>query len=245
MSMSLSQPSSGTATNPTRQQLDELDALLQRMLDLPVNKLENLEADRAETSPPVSYTADEAGASAARETPAPKIDFQALKQHLASQPAAAEGEANDDNWVPLSSTWQPSALTWKPLAQSWKSPGAAAAPQTPAPETEPGATELPVWEPVRSLTPAAVPAPADANQGGNAEPTSFLGLAATADGHVPPWAWPLVWFNGVFDRSLMSLGPPGRVLRSRTGRFALAVVGLGCLVAAAVVLFVDWIGWTS
>jgi hypothetical protein len=55
----------------------------------------------------------------------------------------------------------------------------------------------------------------------------------------------VVWFNGVFDRCLMSLGPVGRFLRSRTGRFALAVIGLGCLVAAAVVLFIDWIGWTS
>ena len=31
--------------NPTRQQLDELDALLQRMLELPVNKLEEEQAD--------------------------------------------------------------------------------------------------------------------------------------------------------------------------------------------------------
>src|SRR5437868_15021985 len=112
MSPSLSQPAPEAAKNPTRQQLDELDALLQRMLDLPVNKLEIAEADRTETPPPVSYRAEEAGASAAQEAPAPKIDFQALKQHLASQPAAAEDGATDANWVPLSSTWQPSALTW-------------------------------------------------------------------------------------------------------------------------------------
>jgi hypothetical protein len=46
MSASLSR-ASGTGAAPTRQQLDELDALLQRMLDLPVNQV-----DEAETSPP-------------------------------------------------------------------------------------------------------------------------------------------------------------------------------------------------
>ena len=43
MSMSVSRRSSATG-HPTRQQLDELDALLKRMLDLPVNRLED-EAD--------------------------------------------------------------------------------------------------------------------------------------------------------------------------------------------------------
>src|SRR6185437_8783145 len=46
MSTSVSTRSPGTL-NPTRQQLDELDALLKRMLELPVNQLDD-SADEAE-----------------------------------------------------------------------------------------------------------------------------------------------------------------------------------------------------
>jgi len=45
--------STGGAIHPTRQQLDELDALLQRMLDLPVNQVEN-EAPAAPRPPEAS-----------------------------------------------------------------------------------------------------------------------------------------------------------------------------------------------
>jgi hypothetical protein len=47
MMTSVSTRSPGTL-NPTRQQLDELDALLQRMLELPVNKLDDPEQEAAE-----------------------------------------------------------------------------------------------------------------------------------------------------------------------------------------------------
>jgi hypothetical protein len=43
-----------SSVHPTRQQLDELDALLQRMLDLPVNRVEDKEADKTEAAPPAS-----------------------------------------------------------------------------------------------------------------------------------------------------------------------------------------------
>jgi hypothetical protein len=53
MTTSVSARTSGTI-NPTRQQLDELDALLQRMLELPVNKREDAEPTEkaAEPAPP-------------------------------------------------------------------------------------------------------------------------------------------------------------------------------------------------
>lgn len=60
MTTSVSTRSAGTL-NPTRQQLDELDALLQRMLELPVNKQEETEPEAVEESidePPLS-TANE------------------------------------------------------------------------------------------------------------------------------------------------------------------------------------------
>ena len=253
MSMSLSQPSSGTATNAARQQLDELDALLQRMLELPVNRLENLGGDQAEQPSPLSYTADEGGSSASVEVPAAKIDFQALKQQLAAEgdpasavPAASGGAEKDDNWVPLSSTWQPSALTWKPLAESWKAPEATAVSDAAATDSEPVGKVMPAWEPVSDLPGTHFPTPAEAPVGAGKERTARIGLAASpADRPLPFWVWPLVWFNDAFDGSLTGLGPVGRFLRSRSGRLSLGFIGLGCLVVAAVVLLIDWIGWTS
>src|SRR5262249_60845169 len=68
--------------NPTRQQLDELDALLQRMLELPVNRLD--EGNDAETEtedatyepppppPPIEQPAGEAETEeGARQSPPP------------------------------------------------------------------------------------------------------------------------------------------------------------------------------
>src|SRR5436309_3247602 len=53
MSASLSSRSKTTAVHPTRQQLDELDALLRRMLELPVNQIdEELAAAREDARQP-------------------------------------------------------------------------------------------------------------------------------------------------------------------------------------------------
>jgi hypothetical protein len=256
MSISVSQRSSATPANPARQQLDELDALLQRMLELPVNNLDGLDADRAAVPPQVSYTtADEPEAPPA-EAPPPKIDFQALKQRLEARPEAVESptppadatpevsaptapEAGD-NWVPLSSTWQPSSLTWKPLAQSWKPPsGDAPLAEAAAPVPEPPAKEVPVWEPAPAAE--AVPSLAHAFRAKTEEQKAPPALHAP----VARWEVPLVWFNAAFDLCLKPLGRVGDALRLPVGRFTLAVLGMGCLVAAAVVLFIDWYGWPS
>jgi hypothetical protein len=255
MSPSLSQRSSGTPANPTRQQLDELDALLQRMMDLPVNKLEDADPPGARQTPPVSYTTPNEAADAHAAAPQ-KIDFQALKQRLEAMPQLmderskasagmtgpdSEEVANDDNWVPLSSTWQPSSLTWKPLAQSWQQP-----PEQSSAEVPTSANEHPVEEPA----PAAVSQPASTKPAAHPLPAVESNTTAsasewTSEAPIARWAAPLVWFNDGFDRCLTPLGPVGRFLRSPAGRLGLAIVGLGCLVAAIVVLLIDWIGWTS
>jgi hypothetical protein len=65
MSTSVSTRSPGSL-NPTRQQLDELDALLQRMLDLPVNQLDDSgESNEGASAPPPVQTAPP-------RTPAPR-----------------------------------------------------------------------------------------------------------------------------------------------------------------------------
>jgi hypothetical protein len=227
MSISVSPRSSGTAANATRQQLDELDALLQRMLDLPVNKLDAPEAS------PVAYAVTEAVAAPDVAVPPPIA------------PASdAQAKASDESWVPLSSTWQPSAMTWKPLARSWSQ-----AATDPAPEqkdTVPAETPTAPQPATSAPVAASVPIPtAPELSAGRPEQAWPDLLDVPADRPAARWALLLVAFNRVFDLCLAPLGPAGRFFRGRPGRLGLAILGLGCLVAAAVVLLIDWAGWTS
>jgi hypothetical protein len=89
-------PRSGTAI---RQQLDDLEALLQRMLDLPSRAPPTPEEPRSR--PPVR-----------EEEPPPSP--------VPPEPPQSSDPAEEDLWVPLSQSWQPSAHTWGPLAESWR-----------------------------------------------------------------------------------------------------------------------------
>src|SRR5436305_2011466 len=60
MSTSVS-PRPATSAHPTRQQLDELDALLQRMLDLPVQPADELAAPRPTPAVPAKSAARDDG----------------------------------------------------------------------------------------------------------------------------------------------------------------------------------------
>lgn len=70
MTTSVTTRAAGTL-NPTRQQLDELDALLQRMLQLPVHPLEKPEQAQAEEPPPPPRKAEGAKKKVEKEAPAP------------------------------------------------------------------------------------------------------------------------------------------------------------------------------
>ena len=103
MSTSLS-PRSSASVHPTRQQLDELDALLQRMLELPVNGVPEQPVAR-------------------NPAPAPAAENARTVRHDPPESApGADTDGGDDReaWVPLRSSWQPSAQTWGPLAKQWQ-----------------------------------------------------------------------------------------------------------------------------
>jgi hypothetical protein len=246
MSISLSPRPSTGAANPTRRQLDELDALLQRMLDLPVDNGDTLDAGPLPSAPPVSYTTTE------EPEPPRMIDFHALKQKMATPAAPPETNDKDkkdeDSWVPLSSTWQPSSLTWKPLAQSWQQ--TAAAPSREAEEKKEPAQSAagapratPAWEAIPEREIAPVPDIADAYRLKAEDPKPPADDRPAAE-PIRWWALPLVAFNWCFDLLLLPFGPVGRFFRGRSGRFGLGAIGLYCLLAALGVLFADWIGWT-
>jgi hypothetical protein len=277
--------------HPTRQQLDELDALLQRMLDLPVHQVdeatpsESVETRTPEFSPPVSYKTPivEPARSLEPRVVAAELPHTAelpppplvpTLRPAPSPPAPAAREPGPDDWIRLASTWQPSAQTWQPLAQSWqqaaRSPASAApapAPVAPPPLPQPIApslaeramalaeramafapapavnaqpeapaqTEHPVSEPeLHDLVfPASGPREATPARQSNAEEPQVYSV----------WEWPVVAVNWVFDVITLPLGPLGAGMRSRIGRNSLAVVGMACLVAAAVMVAMDWIGW--
>src|SRR5438874_8706130 len=61
-----------TPEHPTRQQLDELDALLQRMLALPVNPAEGEQARPVEPAPPPPGNEPQPPPVAERAVPPPK-----------------------------------------------------------------------------------------------------------------------------------------------------------------------------
>lgn len=143
MTTSVSPRTSGTL-NPTRQQLDELDALLQRMLELPVHPLDKPEetrsverssaigsplADNGErtadsgqrpTKPPLSYTVVET----ASPRPLPPADFESRRSMLKPRlvPVTPPPEAPAASPVPEadeSETWVPLRSTWQPSASTW------------------------------------------------------------------------------------------------------------------------------
>jgi hypothetical protein len=207
---------------PTRQQLDELDALLKRMLDLPVNQLEE--------PPPPEPEAPTPEATAPPRTAGPPVSYVVVETAQPSEPPPAPKE-DDGDWVPLRSSWQPSDQTWGPLAEKWlqaHAPGGLsvelpAPPESPAPPPAP--EEKPVAAPETTAT-AAPPPPAE------------------EDAPPVPWPlWPLVGFNKLFDACLSPLGGLGRWLSSPPGRWVLGFVGLLCLGAALVLAFGPGFGW--
>lgn len=134
--------------HPTRQQLDELDALLKRMLELPVNRVEDQPGEPASGGgpaprtlpirpvsrevPPQAEPAEnqdlaETGPSrseseAPASLPLPVQPPHRFRKQAPPQPPPEAEEpvsATDGDWVPFRSSWQPSPHTWPPLAESW------------------------------------------------------------------------------------------------------------------------------
>jgi hypothetical protein len=141
MSTTTGRNSRGTGV-PTRQQLDELDALLKKMLELPVQPVEEATLPPPPAIPirpsqrpapftepirslPPGYTVVETASpesSAAREMPLPADPVQ-------EQAAARLRE--EAEWQQYQSSWQPSAQTWGPLAETWRQTQPIAVPAVP------------------------------------------------------------------------------------------------------------------
>ena len=213
--------STPASPSPTHQQLDELDALLQRMLELPVNPLDE---DLVITAPPPEPVPTMSPAEKVVAMPLPLVAASALAEQLPAEshrpnlpsPPVAGGEGPGVRGVGASTPSPPAPLPrsggeGREVLFVSSKPQAAetAAPRDPKPMT-----------PAHSYT-----------------PTPSLP-------HSPRWLRLLIESNRIFDRGMARLGRPGRWLRRPRGRALLGWTGLLFLAAALTLVLLDWIGWT-
>jgi hypothetical protein len=202
----------------TRQLLDELDALMQRMLALPVEQEDDAAPAPERTKTPVADgPAEKSAAPEAAELPAPQT--VALAVSPLPPPSGGEG----------------------PPPPSSKGEGERA----PAPPPRQDGPELPAGP--HGLTPlgsevfATLTTPTPFRPRPTA-PRPVTRRAASANGVL---FWPVRGLNYAFDRVTHRLGAPGRWLRGRRGRAVLGWVGIALLMGALGWQMLLWLsqGW--
>jgi hypothetical protein len=220
-----------TAPSPndlTRQQLDELDALLQRMLSVPMP---------TDTPPPsASARANFESAPALADPPLPpswRVDPPA-----APRPTSFPASPDPLPPPPLIFPEPPSSVSLRLEASTEAPPATAPVPPAPkqAPKTSAPVSKMtpaPAIAPPPLPKPTTVPAP---------KATGGLTPAPTAP-PVPFLFLPLVAFNTLFDTVCGLFGPLGRVLRSGFFKHLYGLAGLLLLLytAAHVAQVLKWV----
>lgn len=204
----------------TRQMLDELDVLMEKMLSLPVNEI-----DEASIQPAT------ANAQLAIEEP---VQHEHHEQPRA--PSRNEPRASPDNAQFL--VGQLAVLHSPTGRESPPSPKNGA--HEPRRDTAPAAAAA---TPPRTMA-ESLPAPDEI-----LPPLARLAVP-TASVQLPPSRRivfrfrPLLWFNQGFDLLTQRLGGIGGWLRSSQGRMVLGMIGLMLLAAAAGWWLKEWMGWS-
>lgn len=214
-----STPHGGAAS--TRQMLDELDALMERMLALPVNDLDDL-AQEPTPRPTLSATLtvidapDDKEISAAALAPA--IETPRAEQRLYQEPAAGEESG-------------PDALETSTAAEFPEQPDL-------ADHEPPASTPQYHWpdaaNPEEGTPPFTPPTPAAVVQLLRRPRRSIIGWMLR----------PILRFNRAFDAWLERFGILGHWLRRPKGRLILGMAGLGMLTLAIAWLVRDLANWT-
>jgi hypothetical protein len=214
--------------HPTRQLLDELDALMQRMLALPVEQLDDEPQAKPDDVATTPTAADLAAEPLPTEEDEAKVDDVAEEEPLSRENAPAENCAS------------PAALAEAPS-------------EVPCPlPSEPDLDRIIPASP-EVLEALGRRPPPEPERKRDARPLQPLPFALPSLPHVlsdsrmtaaPGWLRPILWSNRVFDRCTAWFGPPGRWLRGPRGRAFVGWLGLGILVGGLVWLLVNEIGWT-
>lgn len=215
-------PNRPTTIRSTQQQLADLDALLERMLALPVHRLD--EDELARIQPDNAATAATAEPAAEPSPPAAlqTLTFVPIPAEPEEEPATAGGAA----FVEIPPAHEEQRQSLSQAVEEWQFPAPAAA-AFPLVDAEPPA------EPAEPIS---------------TEPWTPMPSTPTVDGPTPPRTptalLPLVWGNRAFDAALSHLGGPGRWLQGRAGKTLLGLTGLLLLVGAMAWGILDWLGWS-
>lgn len=218
--------SSPPSNNSMRQQLDELDALLQRMLSLPVNQTDDTLPDPAMRRP--AATELTTAAEANRRPPMTLLEGSAPVAAPQSPPANWDQHCNinlnPQNGSSVFGTRSPTAQrTMSPAAPpifraetvAYTPPQAEPTPQPPMSAPSPMPASIPPLTPPRQTRPE----------------TPALPLL------------PLVGLNRAFDGVVSVFGPPGQWLCTQTGRNLLGLAGLAMLFGSIAYGASHWFGW--
>jgi hypothetical protein len=233
MSTSLpAQPSSPKPSSGTKQLLEELDALMQRMLAVPVNDLGDTVETKASAAPttepltvaasepPSAIDAEQASAACEAQIPATTAHVVTAPDEAAASLASSERQPQlkessivlEPGEIPLGGFWPHPALNNLPRAQ--EAGGQPAAPSHWAPP--------PVQRPPLSLSPSPPLRTRSTNW----------------------WLRSLLWSNRTFDRGAAVLGRPGRCLQGRGARMLLGWLGIALLVGSLAWGLSAWFDWT-
>ena len=211
----------------SREQLDELDALLQRMLDVSVGPEGEPAAappavDPKAELPPVTSVSSPGGL----KRPAPPR----VRPDEKPRPASYKTDV------------APPAKVTPPVRKTPKAPA-------PQPASAPVVTPEPAADgPTIKIVPPGT-APASTSDGADipfAEVTSPRVTVRTGSSDDMPLAWwqrMLGLVNLPFDCVASRLGAPGRWARQPTGRRTLGWIGVALLAVSIILLVLDWIGW--
>jgi hypothetical protein len=213
----------------TKQMLDELDALMEKMLTLPVNDL----GDAAAFPPPV-VKEPTLSATLTLLSP-PSVPAPAPTPPLSKKPASRPSYQIPALAAPRPRVEEPAAppspLPFNPPHFEMP-PVEASEPEslrfdTPEPEPEPLTNEvMPV-----SVLPRLEPLMNEIAE----PPSSSFGTQ---------WLYlPLVWVNQGFDGATLAFGGAGRWMRSEGGRMLLGFSGVALMAAAVAWFLKDWLGW--
>jgi hypothetical protein len=253
----------GTALNSTRQLLDELDALMQRMLSLPVG-------DAPDAGGPVVSQATAVVVSPATKKPTPAAESKSAPEpdsttHDSAQEKptsyiyeqteseeAAEAESDSEIEVVEEPAEQADDVPAKPGRDSAGVRGRVSAPSSgerrrvsPENRKNPSRTpsrSSPQLSPVSAETLASLAEISTDLDKEQILQRSKL-LAAGAARQRRWWLWPLAAVNRTFDLCTHCLGPLGSWLRQPGGRTFLGWVGLALLLAALGLQALMWVAW--
>jgi hypothetical protein len=208
--------------HPTRQQLDELEALMQRMLALPVNHLEEELNGVQDSSTPATPSANPRVEiiSPLPVPTTPANEGQAKRQEFVA--ARPEQQSELSELVGLRPSQSPSS---RPVKKERDESPARSRSST---ATKPRISTVELTHQVATETPRP----------------SMQSLGETERPIVAGWLLPLFWCNRAFDLATVLLGPLGRWLRGPGGRALLGWCGLLLLVLAAAWMVLVGMGWT-